>query len=63
MIRNILMSDNVLLSYIGVDIFGSKYCSNLRCSSKDNGKCLQMMNMTYKVINILVWMLCRKSPR
>ena len=44
------MSGNVLFSYIGIDIFGSKFCSNLRCSSKDNKKCLQMMNMTYKVI-------------
>lgn len=43
------VSGNVLFSYIGIDIFGSKFCSNLRCSSQDNVKCLQMMNMTYKV--------------
>ena len=46
------MSGNVLFSYIGIDIFGSKFCSNLRCSSQENEKCLEMMNMTYKVMVI-----------
>ena len=48
------MPGNVLFSYIGIDVFGSNFCSNLRCSSKDNGNCLQMMNMTYKVIEMFI---------
>lgn len=48
-----------LKSYIGIDIFGSKFCSNLRCSSQDNAKCLQMMNMTYKFYLSLENSLCK----
>ena len=39
----------MISSYIGVDIYGRTSCSGQRCPLEESGKCLDMVNTTYKV--------------